>query len=108
MIPNRKCRQTERKSCYTLKLYINWYDSTEYHAQSMYKLRNGPWPSYAQLDGTEPEFEVQRARRVAMPREKARLIAVSVKDLERQHVTVIMIQYIRMILAQEDDSLRGT
>jgi len=52
----------------------------EYHAQSMYKLRNGPWPSYAQLDGTEPEFEVQRARRVAMPREKARLIAVSVKD----------------------------
>jgi hypothetical protein len=46
----------------------------------MYKLRNGPWPSYAQLDGTEPEFEVQRARRVAMPREKARLIAVSVKD----------------------------
>jgi hypothetical protein len=51
-----------------------------FQAQSMYELRNGPWPSYAQLDRTEPEFEVRRARRVAMPREQARLIEVSVKD----------------------------
>lgn len=49
-----------------------------YHAQSMYELRNGPQPSHAQLDGTEPEFEIRRAKRVAMPREQARLIAVSV------------------------------
>jgi hypothetical protein len=45
----------------------------------MYELRNGPWPSYAQFDGIEPGFEVQRARRVAMPREQARLIEVSIK-----------------------------
>jgi hypothetical protein len=51
-----------------------------YHARSMYELRNGPQPSYAQLDGTEPEFEIRRARKVAVPREHAQLIAVSVGE----------------------------
>lgn len=51
-----------------------------YHAQAMYELRNGPRPSYARLDGTEPEFEIRRARKVAVPREQARLIVVGVRD----------------------------
>jgi hypothetical protein len=46
----------------------------------MYELQNGPGPSYAQLDGTEPEFEVRRARRLTVLREQARLNAVSFKD----------------------------
>lgn len=58
---------------------LRWYAQI-YHAQSMYELRNGPRPSYAQLDGTEPEFEVRRVRRVAVQREQARLIVVSVRD----------------------------
>jgi hypothetical protein len=75
VIRNRTCRLTEKKSCYTLTLSIERYDSTGlrgrsflcdhcankiYHAQSMYELRNGPQPSYAQRDGTEPEFERRR------------------------------------------------
>lgn len=47
--------------------------------RTMYELRGDPQPSYAQLDGTEPEFEVRRVRRVAVQREQARLIVVSVR-----------------------------
>lgn len=46
----------------------------------MYELRNGPQPSYAQRDGTEPEFDLRKAKGVAVPREQARLIAVSVGE----------------------------
>ncbi|KAG2127199.1 hypothetical protein DEU56DRAFT_758650 [Suillus clintonianus] len=44
------------------------------HAQSMHELCNGPRPSYAQLDGTEFEFEIRRGKRAVVPREQARLI----------------------------------
>jgi hypothetical protein len=59
------------------------------HAQSMYELRNGPRPSHAQLDGTEPTFEIQRAKRIVFQQQQARLIMVSMR---RPRVTMIILQ----------------
>jgi hypothetical protein len=61
-------------------LYMLMCSTQIYHAQSMYELRNGPQPSYAQPDGTEPDFEIRRARKVAVRREHVQLIAVSVGE----------------------------